>query len=116
MSSHIISSGKLFKVFCRFVPGSKKYSACFFRFALPFHLHALNTEFDNFVTWIEFHDGEPGRPFPAVYSVAAFGSGKNRSSRTSPAASHETAPLRAHASASFISAASRTQEHAQGVL
>src|SRR5271166_4300203 len=38
------------------------------------------------------------------------GAGKNRSSRTSPTASQEMAPLRAHASASSISAASSIQK------
>src|SRR6266851_5856437 len=38
------------------------------------------------------------------------GAGKNRSSRTSPTASQEMAPLRAHASTSSISAASSIQK------
>src|ERR1700722_376063 len=44
------------------------------------------------------------------YFVAPFGSGLKRSSRTSPDARQATAPLRAHASASSISAASSIQK------
>ena len=42
-------------------------------------------------------------------SVAPYGAGKKRSSRTSPTASQEMAPFRAHASASSILAASSIQ-------
>src|SRR5438128_2380045 len=74
MSSHIISSGKFFKVVCRFVPGLQKYSACGFGIPFPFHVHALNTEFYYIVTWVEFHIlkililGRRGQPY-AGFSV-----------------------------------------------
>src|ERR1700750_2007086 len=53
--------------------------------------------------------GRHRRQYCHCRSVAPFGSGKKRSSRTSPTASQETAPLRAHASASSISAHSSIQ-------
>src|SRR5438105_10605792 len=55
MSSHIIRSKKFFKVVCRFVPGLKKYSVRFFRFAFSFQVHTLKTEFNDIVVWVEFH-------------------------------------------------------------